>query len=165
MNQEIRQIVQQLGEILQKNGLTMVTAESCTGGGIAQVITEMPGSSAWFDRAYVTYSNPSKVDMLQVKKSTLTEHGAVSEAVAKEMVTGALMLSGADLAVSVTGIAGPGGGTEEKPVGMVYIAWGKGKEGVKGELCFFTGDRASIRQQTIHCALNTCLTMMRSDKK
>ena len=123
MDNEIIELARQLGKVLKEQGMKIATAESCTGGGIAQAITEIPGSSAWFDRGFVTYSNAAKLQMLQVKQSTLDEFGAVSEQVAIEMVEGALMNSNADLAVSVTGIAGPDGGTNIKPVGTIYIAW------------------------------------------
>jgi nicotinamide-nucleotide amidase len=153
MDKEIREIARQLGKVLKDKDMKIVTAESCTGGGIAQAITEIPGSSAWFDRGFVTYSNDSKVQMLQVKQSTLNKYGAVSEQVAIEMVKGALANSDADLAVSVTGIAGPDGGTEQKPVGTVYIAWGlKGGE-VNCKRHFFLGNRAEVRRQTVKGAL------------
>ncbi len=125
MNKEIIQLAQQLGRLLKEKDLKIATAESCTGGGIAQAITEVSGSSVWFDRGFVTYSNLAKIQMLQVKQESLDEYGAVSEKVAIEMVNGALINSVADIAVSVTGIAGPTGGTELKPVGVVYIAWKK----------------------------------------
>ncbi len=157
MDIEIIELARQLGKVLKQQGMKIATAESCTGGGIAQAITEIPGSSAWFDRGFVTYSNTAKLQMLQVKQSTLEKYGAVSEEVAIEMVEGALKNSDADLAVSVTGIAGPEGGTEQKPVGTVYIACKiKGKDG----RCLFkefSGNRGGIREQTIQNALSICL--------
>jgi nicotinamide-nucleotide amidase len=137
--------------------MMIVTAESCTGGGLAQAITEISGSSTWFDRGFITYSNRSKVQMLQVKQQSLDEYGAVSQQVAIEMVDGALLNTVADLAVSVTGIAGPGGGSEQKPVGTVYIASKiRGKKGVC-ELKHFLGDRAQVRKQAIQSALVLCI--------
>ena len=153
MDKEIKEITRQLGKVLKEKGMKIVTAESCTGGGIAQAITEIPGSSAWFDRGFVTYSNNAKVQMLQVKQITLDNYGAVSEQVAIEMVVGALANSDADLAVSVTGIAGPDGGTEQKPVGTVYIAWGTDEGLIMCARHVFIGDRVAIREQTVKSAL------------
>ena len=153
MDKQITKLAEQFGEVLKAKGMMITTAESCTGGGIAQAITEIPGSSAWFDRGFVTYSNQSKVDLLQVQQNTLDQYGAVSEEVAQEMVKGALLNSNADLAVSVTGIAGPDGGTENKLVGTIYIALGQKGEVINCLRLFFTGDRANIRKQTIEAAL------------
>ena len=119
---ELLALSQNVGEVLQLQGLVLVTAESCTGGGLASAITEVPGCSAWFDRGFVTYSNLSKVELLEVEPQLLYEQGAVSEAVVRAMVQGALNHSVADLAVAISGVAGPQGGTPEKPVGTVYIA-------------------------------------------
>lgn len=116
MNKDIIELVKQLGKELKEKDMTIATAESCTGGGIAQAITEISGSSVWFDRGYVTYSNTAKIQMLMVKQHTLDAYGSVSKEVAIEMVEGALYNNDADLAVSVTGIAGPDGGDEQKPV-------------------------------------------------
>ena len=156
MNKQIIKLSKQLGQALKQQGWVMATAESCTGGGIAQAITEVPGSSVWFDRGFVTYSNQAKEEMLLVKQSTLEQYGAVSEQVAKQMVEGALLNSHADLAVSVTGIAGPGGGSESKPVGTVYIAWGIGQL-LECHHYNFLGSRESVRQQTVLAALKHCL--------
>jgi len=157
MDNEIIELARQLGKVLKEQGMKIATAESCTGGGIAQAITEIPGSSAWFDRGFVTYSNAAKLQMLQVKQSTLDEFGAVSEQVAIEMVEGALMNSNADLAVSVTGIAGPDGGSKQKPVGTVYIAWKKRGEKTQFRKWGFAGNRVSVRKKTIQKALIQCL--------
>ena len=156
MDNEITELARQLGKVLKQHGMKIVTAESCTGGGIAQAITEIPGSSAWFDRGFVTYSNAAKLQMLQVKQSTLDEFGAVSEQVAIEMVEGALMNSDADLAVSVTGIAGPDGGSKQKPVGTVYIACKKRGNNTNCEAQEFLGNRSQIREQTIKRVLKYC---------
>jgi nicotinamide-nucleotide amidase len=157
MDKQIIELAILVGQSLVEKNLIIATAESCTGGGVAQAITEIPGSSAWFDRGFVTYSNLAKMQMLQVDQVVLDQHGAVSEEVAKQMVEGALNNSDADFAVSVTGIAGPSGGSEKKPVGTVYIAWGIKDEGVVCEKYFFSGDRSEVRKQTIISALKGCL--------
>lgn len=157
IDKQINELACQLGEALKEKGMMIATAESCTGGGIAQAITEIPGSSAWFDRGFVTYSNQSKVDLLQVPQSTLDQYGAVSEEVAQEMVKGTLLNSNADLAVSVTGIAGPSGGSVEKPVGTVYIAWGAKEKQITCVRYVFSGDRGSIRCEAVRSVLESCL--------
>lgn len=135
-------------------GLTLATAESCTGGLIAGLLTEIPGASDVFERGFVTYSNKSKEEMLGVPAALLRQHGAVSEAVARAMAEGAIRNSTAQLAVAVTGIAGPGGGTEEKPVGLVHIAAARAGEATRMQECRF-GDigRAAIRRATVRAAL------------
>jgi len=153
MDKEIIELSERLGKALKENGLMIATAESCTGGGIAQAITEIPGSSTWFDRGFVTYSNLSKVQMLQVKQSTLDKYGAVSEEVATEMVEGALSNSDADMAVSVTGIAGPGGGTDQKPVGTIYIAFKVKNRKINCKKYNFVGGRVDIRKQIVVAVL------------
>ena len=151
------QLSQQLGEALLEQGWKLTCAESCTGGGIAAAVTDIAGSSQWFDRGFVTYSNQAKQDMLGVASETLECHGAVSEQTVREMVTGALSRSGAQVGVAVSGIAGPGGGTDEKPVGTVCIAWQVegGEPVVRTE--HFSGDRHSVREQTVLCALQGLL--------
>ncbi|KAF3981718.1 MAG: nicotinamide-nucleotide amidohydrolase family protein [Methylococcales symbiont of Hymedesmia sp. n. MRB-2018] len=157
MDKELVKLARQLGESLKHKGLKLVTAESCTGGGLAQAITDIAGSSAWFDRGFVTYSNQSKIEMLQVKQVSLEKYGAVSKQVALEMVDGALENSDADIAVAVTGIAGPTGGSEQKPVGAVYIAFKiKNKEKQCVGRSFF-GDRDNIRKQVVKDAMFICL--------
>ena len=157
MHEELISLARCLGQNMLKAGHTLALAESCTGGWIAQSVTEIAGSSAWFDRGFVTYSNAAKVAMLGVSESTLHIHGAVSAETAREMAAGALFNSHADVALAVTGIAGPGGGTAEKPVGLVFIAWQ-----FRGQLCHclehhFVGDRHSIRLQTVQKALRYLL--------
>lgn len=149
----INDLVEQLGQLLIEKGMKIATAESCTGGGISQAITEIPGSSAWFDRGFVTYSNNAKIQMLQVNSLTLKKFGAVSEEVAIEMVNGALAKSDAEIAVAVTGIAGPDGGSVEKPVGTVYIALKIGDKQANCIMPGFIGDRTQIREKTILYAL------------
>lgn len=142
-----------LGRALTTRRLVAATAESCTGGLIAAAITDVPGSSRWFDRGFVTYSNAAKGDMLGVREETLAAHGAVSEETAAEMARGALERSGADLAVAVTGVAGPDGGTPAKPVGMVCFAWARRGGGVETATRRFEGDRAAVRAATVAAAL------------
>jgi nicotinamide-nucleotide amidase len=154
MENELFELAQQLGRLLASKGKKIATAESCTGGWIAQMITEVPGSSAWFDRGFVTYSNAAKMQMLDVKPETLEKYGAVSAQTATEMVTGALAHSDADCAIAVTGIAGPDGGTTKKPVGTVFIAWLNKNEGVKVVQQKLTGNRHQIRVQTVKIALD-----------
>jgi nicotinamide-nucleotide amidase len=143
----------EIGHWLQARGWFLATAESCTGGGIAETVTRQAGSSAWFDRGFITYSNAAKCDMLGVAQSTLEQYGAVSEAVVEEMVRGALQHSVADVAVAVSGVAGPSGGSAEKPVGTVCIAWGQRGQPPRSARFHFPGDRAAVRQQTIITAL------------
>ena len=131
----------------------LATAESCTGGWIAKVITDVAGSSEWFDRGFVTYSNESKQEMLQVSSKALDQHGAVSQPVVEQMVEGALLNSKADTAVAVSGIAGPGGGTEEKPVGTVWLAWGRKGSATRSICRHFPGNRDEVRMQTVIAAL------------
>jgi nicotinamide-nucleotide amidase len=131
----------------------LATAESCTGGWIAQSITALAGSSIWFDRGFITYSNKAKVDMLEVATETLVAYGAVSAQTAMEMAIGALNRSDADMAVAVTGIAGPEGGSAEKPVGTVFIAWAVKSGENKVEQFLFDGDRNDVRIKTVFAAL------------
>jgi len=157
MDKEIIELSAKLGKVLKEKGLMIATAESCTGGGIAQAITEIPGSSAWFDRGFVTYSNLSKVQMLQVKQSTLDQYGAVSAETAEEMVEGILSNSDVDIAISVTGIAGPSGGSELKPVGSIFVCRGIKSGPTICKRYVFLGNRTTIREQTIIYALKDCL--------
>jgi nicotinamide-nucleotide amidase len=154
-------IVRQLGETLLAKGWMLACAESCTGGGIAAALTDVAGSSQWFDRGFVTYSNLAKQEMLGVAQATLENHGAVSEQTVQEMAGGALSRSEAQVSVAVSGIAGPGGGSEEKPVGMVCMAWQvEGQEPViRTE--HFSGDRAAVREQTVLLALQGLLDVVR----
>ena len=153
MDQELDSLAERLGRRLEAAGLTLVTAESCTGGWIAKVITDIAGSSAWFDRGYLTYSNRAKEEMLGVSAQTLSQFGAVSEATVREMAGGALERSGADLAVAVSGIAGPGGGTPEKPLGTVWFAWADRERPVAAVERCFVGDREAVRRQAVEHAL------------
>ena len=131
----------------------LVTAESCTGGWIAKAVTDVPGSSGWFDCGLAAYSYEAKQALLGVRPQTLETHGAVSRETVVEMVSGALVQSGATIAVAVTGIAGPGGGIEDKPVGTVWIAWKRRGGYPRAELFHFEGDRDAVRRQTVAAAL------------
>jgi len=146
------QQVAQLAERLAANGRMLATAESCTGGWIAKVLTDRAGSSAWFDRGFVTYSNQAKQDMLGVQPATLQRHGAVSRETVLEMAQGAVERSAAQYGVAVSGIAGPGGGTPDKPVGTVWLAWAT-PDSLEAVCERFDGDREQVRMQTVERAL------------
>jgi nicotinamide-nucleotide amidase len=147
------ELAERLGAALAARGAKVTAAESCTGGWIAAAITDVPGSSAWFDRGFVTYSNAAKRAALGVSAQTLLARGAVSEQTVLEMVDGALRESGAQFCVAVSGVAGPGGGTAEKPVGTVWIAWGAA-DGTRTARRFrFAGDRESVRRAAVAAAL------------
>ncbi|MCC7545214.1 MAG: CinA family protein [Aquabacterium sp.] len=150
-------LVTQLAQALTGRGWMMTTAESCTGGLIAGACTELAGSSLWFDRGVVTYSNEAKVDLLGVPAELIAQHGAVSEPVAMAMAQGALAKSKAQIAVAVTGVAGPGGGSPDKPVGTVWLAWACHDGLVQAERHVFGGDRAAVRSATVRCALQGVL--------
>lgn len=160
---EIQTLTQQLAELLRARGWQLATAESCTGGGIAAALTDLAGSSQWFDRGFVTYSNQAKQDMLGVSAATLDSEGAVSEATVREMVAGALAHSAAQVAVAVSGIAGPSGGSADKPVGTVYLAWQVAGAEPVVRTEHFDGDRAAVREQTIVCALQGVLDVLGID--
>jgi len=138
-----------VGARLKAKGLMLASAESCTGGWVAQAVTAISGSSEWFDRGFITYSNQAKREMLGVRAETLDAYGAVSEPTAREMASGALAHSGAGLSVAVTGVAGPSGGSAEKPVGTVCFAWASRDGAVESEIHRFEGDRESIRRQSV----------------
>jgi nicotinamide-nucleotide amidase len=132
----------------------IVTAESCTGGWVSQVITQISGSSQWFERGFVTYTNLAKQEMLGVNAHTLEQFGAVSEQTAKEMAEGALNHSHAQISLAITGVAGPSGGTVEKPVGLVCFAWAGTQVATRSEIQYFSGDRETVRRQAVEHALN-----------
>jgi nicotinamide-nucleotide amidase len=146
-----------VGAGLKARGWMLATAESCTGGWVAQAVTAIAGSSEWFDRGFVTYSNDAKRDMLGVRTDTLDTHGAVSEATAREMAGGALLHSRATIAVAITGVAGPGGGSAAKPVGTVCFAWAVPGGAVDASTQRFAGDRDAIRRQAVILALQGVL--------
>ena len=147
-------LVTKIGNQLLSQSALLATAESCTGGWIAKLVTDIAGSSRWFDRGFVTYSNGAKTDMLNVEEQLLSEWGAVSTQVAKAMAEGALKNSRATYSVSVTGIAGPGGGSEDKPVGTVCFGWSKKDQDTVVEKKIFSGDREEIRFQSASYALS-----------
>ncbi|MDP2880009.1 MAG: CinA family protein [Azonexus sp.] len=151
---ELEKLAEGLGRRLIERGEWLAAAESCTGGWLAQSVTAIAGSSTWFDRGFVTYSNAAKVDMLGLPESVLERHGAVSEAVARAMAQGVLAHSRADWSVAITGIAGPGGGSPDKPVGTVCFAWARKNGGCEAQTCLFSGDRAAVREQSVRHALN-----------
>jgi nicotinamide-nucleotide amidase len=151
-----------LGEALVQRGWRIATAESCTGGLVAAAITATAGSSSWFDAGFVTYSNAMKVELLGVPQATLDAHGAVSEATARAMAEGALVRSGADLAVSVTGVAGPGGGSASKPVGLVWLAWAQRGGTTTAAAHRFAGDREAVRLASVAVALEGALARSRA---
>jgi nicotinamide-nucleotide amidase len=153
VNSDCYRLAETLGNQLNLHHWQLAAAESCTGGGICQALTDIPGSSNWFDRGFVTYSNAAKISMLGVGQETLERYGAVSRETALEMVSGVLTHCKADLAIAVTGIAGPSGGTPEKPVGTVFIAWQQRGQAGRCVKHLFAGDRQAVRQQVIQFCL------------
>ena len=158
MTNDILDLASKVGRALEAKRLVLATAESCTGGGIAEAITRIPGSSAWFEAGYVTYSNAQKTRQLQVPEALFGQVGAVSQEVVEAMVRGARAASGARFAVAVSGVAGPDGGSPAKPVGTVWLAWADG-EHVMSERRQFDGDRESVRRQTVIAALEGLLQL------
>lgn len=156
------QTVDTIAEHACAAGLHLVTAESCTGGYIAKVLTDKAGSSQWFDAGLVTYSNAAKQIVLGVQADTLATHGAVSEATAREMVAGALDKMAADVAVAVTGIAGPSGGSAHKPVGTVWIAWQRRGHAITTQVFHFAGNREQVRRATVDHALHGLVKVLTS---
>jgi nicotinamide-nucleotide amidase len=159
MNADPDALVKRLAAQLLENRQSVCTAESCTGGLIAKTFTDLAGSSNWFERGFVTYSNAAKREMLGVPHSVIDDYGAVSEAVANAMASGALRHSEADYAVAVTGVAGPDGGSEEKPVGTVWIAVAS-KDQVSARLHRFDGDRQAVREATLQAAIRALLDLV-----
>lgn len=159
MQESLDALAERAGRALKSAGERLATAESCTGGWVAQSVTSISGSSDWFERGWVTYSNAAKRDELGVAEQTLERHGAVSEETAREMAAGALRRSGTGAALSVTGVAGPGGGSATKPVGTVCFAWARGSK-IRSETRHFTGDRESVRRQSVVHALKGLLELL-----
>lgn len=157
MDDELLELALSTGKALEARGWILTTAESCTGGWIAEAVTAVSGSSAWFDTGFVTYSNAAKMRLLSVPESTLQQFGAVSTQTVEAMVAGALANSDANVAIAVSGVAGPTGGTPDKPVGTVCLAWSWPGQPVFSETCHFNGDRTSIRRQTVIHALSLIL--------
>ena len=153
-------LARRLGASCKRRGVMVATAESCTGGGVAQAITRIAGSSEWFERGFVTYTDLAKEEMLGVAHATLEAHGAVSEEVACRMAAGALDRSRADASVAITGIAGPGGGSPQKPVGLVWFAWAHRGGPVQARRFVFAGDRAAVREQSVAVALQGLIDLL-----
>ena len=161
---ELDDLAKRVGEALKASGDVLATAESCTGGWIAQVVTTRAGSSAWFDRAYITYSNDAKQQMLGVSAETLESHGAVSEPVVEEMARGALK-GAATVSVAVSGVAGPDGGTKAKPVGMVCLAWASSNGQRRAVTRHYKGDRTAVRRQAVVDALEGVIELAGAAEK
>jgi len=160
MDTEIYKLSEALGKSLKGAGLVLATAESCTGGWISQAVTMVPGSSAWFDRGFVTYPNRSKIEVLGVRGSTLERDGAVSEMTVREMAEGTLSRSLADCTIAVSGVAGPDGGTADKPVGTVWLATADRVHGTVAKKLHLKGDRDAVRRQTVLAALRLLLELV-----
>jgi nicotinamide-nucleotide amidase len=159
-DRDLDRLAKRLGKACLEREVAVATAESCTGGGTAEAITRVAGSSAWFDRGFVTYSNAAKEEMLGVSKESLASHGAVSEEVACAMAAGALNRSNADVSVAITGIAGPGGAMPGKPVGLVWFAWGVRGGEVQSRAMRFKGDRVRVRRQAMAVALQGLIDLV-----
>ena len=162
MDSELLALADQFGHALKQAGRSVATAESCTGGWLGEVLTSVPGSSLWYERGFITYSNMAKREMLGVRTETLTRFGAVSEQTARAMAEGALAHSHADLAVAITGIAGPAGGSPEKPVGTVCFAWGARRVPVYSTTRRFAGDREAVRRAAVKAAIEGLQTLLAS---
>ena len=160
MAPDLQTLAAQVGDRLQRLGWRLATAESCTGGWVAKEVTGVPGSSAWFDMGFVTYSNVAKEQLLGVRAQTLQEQGAVSEATVTEMAAGALARSGADVALAISGIAGPGGGTADKPVGLVCFGWATRDGRLHAASERLPGDREAVRAQAVARALQGVLDVL-----
>ncbi|HLB43111.1 MAG TPA: CinA family protein [Gammaproteobacteria bacterium] len=157
----LEQLATDLGNELKKRHLHLVTAESCTGGGLSYWITSIAGSSDWFERGLVTYSNAAKIELLGVQPMTLETFGSVSEQTAREMAEGALQHSLADISIAITGIAGPNGGSAEKPVGTVWMAWAKRNYPPCTQVKNFSGNRQGVREKTIQHVLSELVAWLR----
>lgn len=160
---DLRRLSERVGRTLLPRGLRLATAESCTGGWIAKAITDVPGSSQWFDAGYVVYSNAAKRTTLGVRARTLERHGAVSEAAVREMARGSIEVSGVDVAVAVSGVAGPDGGTREKPVGTVWLCWAyrRGRSiRLRVRKLRLRGDREAVRSESVKAALEGIIALV-----
>lgn len=160
MDQALFDLAVRVGEALARRGLMLVAAESCTGGWVGQCVTMVSGSSAWFERGFVTYTNVAKMEMLGVQQSTLDAHGAVSEQTVREMVAGALARSHGQVAIAVSGVAGPTGGTVAKPVGTVCIGWGIRGGPTRSAMLHFDGDRDAVRRASVVAGLQGVLDLI-----
>ena len=160
MDRELFDLAVRAGQALRAQDLMLTTAESCTGGWVGQCVTMVSGSSAWFERGFVTYTDAAKMEMLGVQPATLQTHGAVSEQTVREMVEGALTASRAQVALAVSGVAGPTGGTPHKPVGLVCVAWGLRAGARRSATFHFSGDREAVRRQAVIAALHGVLELL-----
>lgn len=158
---DITELARRLGRACKRRRVVLVVAESCTGGGLAAAITRVSGSAKWFDRGFVTYSNEAKREVLGVAAYSLRRHGAVSEEVAREMALGALARSHADVGVSITGIAGPTGGSRAKPVGLVWLAWAARSGPVQARSFRFDGNRLEVRMQSVAMGIQGVIDLLR----
>jgi len=159
--QMLYQLAEKVGVALKSGGLMLATAESCTGGWVGEVVTAVPGSSHWYDRGFITYTNLAKQEMLGVSSETLAQFGAVSEQTVREMVVGALKNSHAQVSIAISGIAGPGGATPFKPVGTVCMAWALNGVCVGSETRHFSGDRREVRAQAVQAVLTGVLEILK----
>lgn len=164
VDEELERLAADVGLALQSAGQRLVTAESCTGGWVGEAVTAIAGSSDWFDRGFITYSNAAKREVLGVAAATLSQHGAVSEETAREMALGALKQSRAQISVAITGVAGPGGGSADKPVGTVCFAWAKNDAALRSERRLLKGDRTEVRRQSVLIALRGILGLCSQDE-
>jgi nicotinamide-nucleotide amidase len=158
---DITDLARRVGRLCKRRKVVLASAESCTGGGLAEALTRISGSAKWFDRGFVTYSNGAKKEMLGVSQRTLAKNGAVSEPVAREMAAGVLKKTPGDIAVSITGIAGPTGGSRSKPVGLVWFAWAERKGAVQSRAFRFDGGRLEIRRQAVAVALQGLVDLLK----
>lgn len=161
MDEALYSLAEEVGKALLQRGMMLATAESCTGGWVGAAVTAVPGSSRWFDRGFITYTNESKQEMLGVAAATLVAFGAVSEQTVREMVAGTLRNSRAQAALAISGIAGPTGGSAEKPVGTVWFAWGIVQGGMMSEKRVFAGDRREVRRQAVEHGLQRLLECLK----
>ena len=164
-DEELEGLARELGTALCARRWTLATAESCTGGWVGELITALPGCSHWFERGFITYSNAAKTEMLGVTKETLAVHGAVSEETAGAMAAGALKYSRAQATLAITGIAGPGGGTPQKPVGLVCYGWALADGTIMSSTCRLDGDREEIRSRAAAAAMRGLIELLRSDQQ
>ncbi|MDT3708441.1 MAG: CinA family protein [Thiobacillus sp.] len=159
-DEELHQLARELGDKLCERGWKLATAESCTGGWVGQLVTALPGSSHWYERGFITYANAAKIEMLGVSERTLASHGAVSEETATAMAAGALKHSHAQATLAITGIAGPGGGTPQKPVGLVCYGWALADGTLMSSTCRLDGDREEIRSRAVAAALRGLIELV-----
>ena len=160
MDDSLDELAARVGDALKARGWMLASAESCTGGWVGEAVTAISGSSQWYERGFITYTNLAKQEMLGVSQATLEAHGAVSEETVQEMALGALRHSHADVAVAISGIAGPAGGTPDKPVGTVCFAWTTQNGALYSEKYLFPGDRRDVRHQAVTMALEGVLALL-----